>query len=150
MSTPTRLSVPAGYINTAALARLANPEVNALAANYGSLSPDLQASMSRLAAERTQEINDAAATVILDLKGMKNDFLVARAQAIEALKAQIADNEKLMAAAQTADQYGDATSNFLPLAKMMGQGVAVDVKKELLSVPKDWAPTPAAAPAAAA
>lgn len=148
MSTPTRLSVPAGYINTAALARLANPEVNALAANYGSLTPDLQASMARLAAERTQEINDAAATVILDLKGMKNDFLVARAQAIEALKAQIADNEKLMAAAQTADQYGDVTSNFLPLAKMMGQGVASDVKKELLSVPNGW--TAPAAPAAAA
>lgn len=147
--TTTRLEVPKGYVNTGALARLADNGVAAMAVSYGALPIALQESMTRLAAERTQEINDAAASEILNLKQMKDDFLVARAQAIAGLQSQIADNEKLMAAAQLADQFGDSTSNYLPLAKMMGQGVSGDVKKELLSVPKDWAPTPAAAAPAA-
>lgn len=140
---PIRLSLP---INTSALLRLADSQVSQTAADFGSLAPEIRESLARLANERKIEVADAAAEQILNLLQAKDDFLLAQSQQIASLQNQIDSIKGLMGKVQLTTNYGNTTQNYLPLAKILGQGTPNGAKTELLSVPNGWtAPVAAAA-----
>lgn len=108
----------------------------------------VQQAMVTLAAEQADKANKAAAGEILKVKRNKQEFLSGLATANVALQAQLDGNLALAAKANTADAYGDATDNYLPLVKIM-TGTSPSLDKSLNEVPKDWVAI-AAAPAATA
>ena len=103
----------------------------------------------RLAQERKVEVADAAAEQILNLLQAKDEFLLAQSQQIASLQNQIDSIKKLMGKVQLTTNFGNSTQNYLPLAKILGQGTPTGAKPELLSIPDGWT-APAAAPAATA
>lgn len=138
-------------INTANLLRLADKEVDTLVQSYGGLPVDVKDAIIKKQKEARQATVDGAAQEIVNLKQLKDAFLLTNAQRIQALNNEVAAIQSQLSVVQRADQYGDATSNYLPLARELHQGTPTGAKAELITVPKGWeAPAAAAATTAAA
>lgn len=140
-------------VNVQTLARLADKEVEQMAADFGALPLDIRESITRKMAEARQAVVDAAADQIVALLQAKDGFVAQTALGITNLEKQITDLKAGLEKIQLATQYGVATQNFLPLSMLIGSGNGGCNKKELLSVPAGWtppAPAAAAAPAASA
>ncbi len=136
-------------INTQTLARLADNNVAEMTQQFGSLPLEIREAFERKMAEAARSTAEAAAEEIIKLMQAKDASLASTAQAIQNLRAQIVDLEKMMANLQRGWDYGNATRNYIPLAALLGMGTG-GAKKELATIPANWAPAPAPAPAAAA
>ena len=128
-------------VNSQALLSLASSKQKQALLDIGGVShasSEIQASLERQYAEQRQVDVDTAALEILKLKRNKQEFLVNIANQLVTLKAAIAAQESLAAAANLADAYGNESENFLPLQKILS-GVAT-ADKALSEVPKGWEP----------
>lgn len=143
------------YVDAQKLVQLTNTKATQAAAQYGAvvLTSDaaLQAAIAAQLAEQEKNANEEAASEILFLLGNKDEFLLNNATTLINLQAQIDSLNALQAKVQLTTQYGLATSNFLPLLKMLGGAIPAGVDKASTEVPKEWsAPQvqPTAAPVA--
>lgn len=137
-------------INTGAIVTLASSRAQEVAAEHGVKNPDLSASMAELKAKRYKEATDAAASVILDVLGAATNAINVQAQCVAKFESDIKRAHTTMENINRAQSYGMETSNFVPLAAVLGLGLPSTLPDGVVkSVPRDWVPTPAA-PAAVA
>jgi hypothetical protein len=130
-------SIMSRSVNTALLAQLADKKVQDLAASFGGIQPELQEAMRTLEAKRRKDINEAAAGEILNLVEMANDQLNMHSATVLRMEKSVTDTKSIMGAIQRATDYGNATSNYLPLAKLVGQPVGSQPNL-VTEVPKEW------------
>lgn len=137
-------------MNMTVLVQLADAQIEKTVADYGGLPLDIRESMEELATKRKKDASAAAAQEILNLFDDTDDFIRIQATARAGLVKQIEAIDGLLAEVSRARAYGNATRNYIPLAKQIGKVVA-GASSELGKLPKDWTPPAAeAAPAAQA
>ena len=130
------------YIEVSTLAALANPKVTALAAQYGVADTNtdaLGAEIAKQTAEHQAQVIEDAASNVIELVSYKEEFLMTQAQIQLDLQFQIDAVASLMASIQRAQQYADATRNYVPLASQLGFDIPAE-SRDLAKIPKDWAP----------
>ena len=128
------------YVNTAALAVLANPAISALAAQFGvaaNTGDDLGAEIIKQMAQHRADEMEAAAAEVIELIRIKEQFLTDQAAIIIALQAQIEAVQGVAASVARAQSYGDVTRNYLPLASALGMDID-SANREFTKIPKDW------------
>ena len=128
------------YVNTAALAVLANPAVSALAAQFGvaaNTGDDLGAEIIKQMAQHRADEMEAAAAEVIELIRVKEQFLTDQASSIVALQNQIVSIQGVASAVARAQAYGDVTRNYLPLASCLGMDID-SANREFAKIPKDW------------
>lgn len=149
MAEPIKLAVP---VNTSVLLNLADAQTAQVFTELGGELPTgVAAAVKKVQDERKEKAAEMAATEIVNLIEVANNFLQSQAELkVNALR-QIESIDALAAKVKTAVSYGSSSSNYLPLSRLVGQSIPAGAKKELLTVPDGWtAPTPAAAAPAAA
>jgi hypothetical protein len=126
-----------------AIIRLADSQLNKQIEDFGGLSLDIKDALADLQAQERKESAQAAAKEIVEVLKLANSQIEYQVGFIREARRQEEAAKKKIEAVNRAKAYGLETNNFVPLGVVVGTVYPHQVhNKDLIEVPKDWAPKP--------
>ena len=136
--------------NMNAIIRLADSQLNKELVQFGALPIDIRTALVDLQDKAKKEAAQASAQEVMNLLTLASKKVEAKVNDIRCYRKAVETMKDDLAAIGRAKAYGLESSNFVPLAVLLGQLSASNVEnKDLTKVPEDWAPATAKADASA-